>query len=137
MRIPRLTKELRFPSPRMTTREGIVAFGGDFSLERLLLGYQSGIFPWPHDGLPLLWFSPDPRFVLLPSRAHLPRSLRKRMRKAPYEIRCDTAFRRVIEACGEVPRPGQSGTWVVPELVDGYEAMHRAGFAHSIEAWRG
>lgn len=136
-RIPQLTSELWFPPATSATREGVVAFGGDYRLERLLLAYRSGIFPWPHRGLPLLWFSPNPRFVLLPSQAHLPRSLRKRMRKSPYEIRFDTAFSKVIEACGEVPRPGQDGTWVVPELVRGYEAMHAAGFAHSIEAFRG
>lgn len=137
MRIPRLTKDLWFPPATASTREGVVAFGGDYRLERLLLAYRSGIFPWPHQGLPLLWFSPDPRFVLLPSHAHLGRSLRKRMRKSPYEIRADTAFSRVIRACGEVPRPGQDGTWVVEELVEGYEALHAEGFAHSIEAWRG
>jgi len=137
MRIPRLTKDLWFPPATAATREGVVAFGGDYRVERLLLAYRSGIFPWPHRGLPLLRFSPDPRFILLPSHAHLPRSLRKRMRKSPYEIRADTAFSRVIEGCGEVPRPGQDGTWVVPELARGYEALHAEGFAHSIEAWRG
>ena len=131
-----LTDELRFPPPEGASAEGIVAVGGDFRPERLLLGYAQGIFPWPSDGLPLLWFSPDPRFVLCPERAHIPRSLRKRLRKNPYEIRFDTAFDRVIRACAETRRPGQRGTWIIDELVEGYEALHALGFAHSIEAWR-
>lgn len=137
MRLPLLTKDLWFPSPRVSTSEGIVAVGGDFRVERLLLAYRSGIFPWPMKGYPLLWFSPDPRFVLLPTHAHLPRSLRKRMRKSPYEIRSDTAFGEVIRGCGATERPGQRGTWVTPELVRGYEALFVHGIAHSIEAWRG
>jgi leucyl/phenylalanyl-tRNA--protein transferase len=136
MPIYMLTDELRFPPPEGASAEGIVAVGGDFRPERLLLGYAQGIFPWPSDGLPLLWFSPDPRFVLLPARAHIARSLRKRMRKNPFEIRFDTAFGEVIRACAETRRPGQRGTWIIEELVEGYEALHALGFAHSIEAWR-
>jgi leucyl/phenylalanyl-tRNA--protein transferase len=137
MRLPLLSKELWFPPANVSSADGVVAIGGDFRLERLLLAYRSGIFPWPMRGYPLLWFSPDPRFVLPPERAHLPRSLRKRMRKSPYEVRTDTAFREVIKACGATPRPGQRGTWVIPELVRGYVELHEAGFAHSIEAWHG
>jgi leucyl/phenylalanyl-tRNA---protein transferase len=137
MRVPLLSKELWFPPANIATSDGIVAIGGDFRVERLLLAYRSGIFPWPMRGYPLLWFSPDPRYVLLPTHAHLPRSLRKRMRRCPYEIRMDTAFDRVIRACGDVDRPGQRGTWVIPELVRGYEQLHFHGIAHSIEAWSG
>ncbi len=111
--------------------------GGDFRAERLLLAYRSGIFPWPMKNCPLLWFSPDPRFVLVPSHAHVPRSLRKRMRKCPYRITTDTAFGEVIRACGLVPRAGQDGTWVTPDLVKGYEQLFELGIAHSIEAWDG
>lgn len=135
MRVPLLSRELWFPPANISTSDGIVAIGGDFRTERLLLAYRSGIFPWPMKGYPLLWFSPDPRYVLLPSRAHLPRSLRKRMRRCPYEIRTDTAFSQVIRACGKVERPGQRGTWVIPELVRGYEQLHQHGVAHSIETW--
>jgi leucyl/phenylalanyl-tRNA--protein transferase len=130
-----LTKALWFPPATRSTRDGVVAVGGDFQAERLLLAYSSGIFPWPMEGYPLLWFSPDPRFVLIPSRAHLHRSLRKRMRKSPYRITADTAFGRVIRACGQVERPGQGGTWVTPELVRGYEELFARGIAHSVEAW--
>lgn len=136
MRVCKLDNDLWFPPVEVASDEGIVAFGGDFRLDRLLLAYRSGIFPWPMTGYPLLWFSPDPRFVLLPTRAHVPRSLRKRMRKCPYEIRTDTAFGEVIRACGATPRPGQKGTWVTRELVRGYEGLHVHGIAHSVEAWK-
>jgi leucyl/phenylalanyl-tRNA--protein transferase len=137
MPIYRLTEELRFPPPEGASPEGIVAIGGDFRAERMLLGYAQGIFPWPSEGLPLLWFSPDPRFVLPLSQVHLPKSLRKRMRREPFEIRFDTAFEAVIEQCAVSDRPGQRGTWITPELIDGYVGLHRRGFAHSIEAWAG
>jgi leucyl/phenylalanyl-tRNA--protein transferase len=132
-----LTDELRFPPPEGASPEGIVAIGGDFRPERLLLGYAQGIFPWPSEGLPLLWFSPDPRFVLEPQQAHLPRSLRKQMRREPYQVRFDTAFSDVIRGCAEARRPGQRGTWITDELVAGYEALFALGFAHSVEAWDG
>jgi leucyl/phenylalanyl-tRNA--protein transferase len=130
-----LTDELIFPPPEGASPEGVVAIGGDFSPERLLLGYSQGIFPWPTEGFPLLWFSPDPRFVLVPDRIRVSRSLRKRMRKKTYRITTDTAFDEVICACADVPRPGQSGTWITDELIGGYEALHERGFAHSVEAW--
>lgn len=135
MPIYMLTDELRFPPPEGASPEGIVAIGGDFRPERLLLGYAQGIFAWPSEGLPLLWFSPDPRFALVPQHAHLPRKLRKLMRKEPYEIRFDTAFDQVIRRCAETPRVGQRGTWITEELMEGYEALARVGYAHSIEAW--
>jgi leucyl/phenylalanyl-tRNA---protein transferase len=131
-----LNEKLVFPPPEAATEEGIVAVGGDVSPERLILAYGQGIFPWPVSGLPLLWFSPDPRFVLPPDRAHVSRSLRKRMRRGDLEVRADTAFDRVMTACAQVPRPGQDGTWITHELRAGYGRLHRLGYAHSIEAWR-
>lgn len=130
-----LTDELCFPPAEGASREGVVAAGGDFRTDRLLLAYRSGIFPWPSQGMPLLWYSPDPRFVLRPERAHIPRSLAKRMRREPYEFRLDTAFERVIRACSEAQRPDQDGTWISEELIQGYVALHEAGFAHSAEAY--
>ncbi|WP_437765684.1 leucyl/phenylalanyl-tRNA--protein transferase [Sorangium sp. So ce281] len=135
MRVPVLTSKLDFPPPERATPEGIVAVGGEASPERLLAGYRRGIFPWPHEGLPLLWFSPDPRFVLPPREAHVPHSLRKRVRRGEIEVRTDTAFERVMGACSAAPRPGQNGTWITEELIAGYTALHAAGVAHSIEAW--
>ena len=135
MPVYRLSKELVFPPPEGASPEGVVAVGGDFSPERLVLAYSQGIFPWPHEGLPLLWFSPDPRFVLRPKDVHLGRSLRKVMRRGRFEVRADTSFERVIRACGEAPRPGQDGTWITEPLVKGYVALHQLGYAHSIETW--
>jgi leucyl/phenylalanyl-tRNA--protein transferase len=137
MRIPMLTDALAFPSPERSTPEGIVAIGGDVSPERLLLAYSRGIFPWPHEGLPLLWFSPDPRFVLRPEEAHISASLRKRVRRGTYTITTDTAFREVMLGCSAVPRPGQDGTWITDEMLAGYTELHRRGLAHSVEAWEG
>ncbi|AKF06860.1 leucyl/phenylalanyl-tRNA--protein transferase [Sandaracinus amylolyticus] len=130
-----LTKELVFPPPEGASPEGVVAIGGDLSPERLLLAYAQGIFPWPSEGMPLLWFSPEPRFVLEPSSAHVPRSLRKRAKKGDFEIRCDTAFTQVITGCKRAYRPGQRGTWITREMVRGYERLFELGYAHSIECW--
>jgi leucyl/phenylalanyl-tRNA--protein transferase len=131
-----LTEELLFPPPTGASEEGLVAVGGDASPERLLLAYREGIFPWPMTGLPLLWFSPDPRFVLFPDAVHVPRSLEKRIRRGEYEVRADTAFERVIRGCASAYRPGQGGTWITDELRDGFLALHEKGYAHSIEAWQ-
>src|SRR6476661_8426798 len=106
-----LTEELRFPPPEGASPEGIVAIGGDTSPERLVLAYSQGIFPWPHRDMPLLWFSPDPRFVLPFERVHISRSLRKSVRSLGYEVRADTAFESVMQSCAAAPRPGQDGTW--------------------------
>lgn len=131
-----LDKQLSFPAPEDANEEGIVAVGGDLSPARLLIAYRHGIFPWPARGYPLLWFSPDPRFVLVPSRAHVSRSLRKVIRKGQLHVTADTAFAKVITACAAVPRPHQSGTWITRELREGYLGLHELGYAHSVEAWR-
>src|SRR5689334_10814081 len=131
-----LTEELVFPPPEGASPEGVVAIGGDASPERLVLAYSQGIFPWPHQNLPLLWFSPDPRFVISFDRVHVGRSLRKRIRSGDFEVRCDTVFEQVLAACAQVPRPGQDGTWITPEIRAGFAALHRLGIAHSVETWR-
>jgi leucyl/phenylalanyl-tRNA--protein transferase len=114
---------------------GLLAAGGDLSPERLLAAYRHGIFPWYNEAQPILWWSPDPRMVLFVSEFKVSRSLRRAVRQRRFEIRADTAFRAVMEGCGE-PRHGQSGTWITPAVVDAYEALHRQGHAHSLEAWR-
>ncbi|MBP7451715.1 MAG: leucyl/phenylalanyl-tRNA--protein transferase [Ottowia sp.] len=125
----------------LTSAPGLVAAGGDLTVATLRAAYSSTIFPWFSDGDPILWWSPDPRMVLHVDEFRLHRSLRKvieRFRSAPgCEIRIDTAFDRVVRACAEAPRPGQGGTWIVPEMQQAYGALHRAGFAHSFEAWVG
>lgn len=130
-----LTDELKFPPPEGASPEGVVAIGGDATPERLILAYSQGIFPWPHRELPLLWFSPDPRFVLSFEHAHIGRSLRKRIRNQPFVIRTDTAFRAVMNGCAQSPRPGQDGTWITDELRRGFTALYERGLAHSIEAY--
>lgn len=131
-----LDDALRFPDPRLADEDGLLAVGGDLRPERLLLAYSNGIFPWPTAGLPLLWFSPDPRMVLRPAAVHVSRSLAKGLRRGGYRVRADTAFSRVIKACARAPRPGQKGTWITDEVLNAYVKLHRLGFAHSIEVWR-
>jgi leucyl/phenylalanyl-tRNA--protein transferase len=125
-----------FPPVSLASPEGVLAVGGRPDAETLKDAYSRGIFPWPHEGVPLLWFCPDPRFVLEPQEAHLSRSLRREMHRGTFEVRADTAFREVIAACSRTPRPGQGGTWITPEMIAGYTALHDEGLAHSIEAWR-
>jgi len=132
-----LQRELIFPPAEWATEDGLVAVGGDASAERLILAYSQGIFPWPHPDTPLLWFSPDPRFVLKPSEIHVSRSLRKRIYREPFTIRFDSAFGLVLEGCASRTRPGQDGTWITPELKEGYQQLFQAGLGHSIEAWIG
>jgi len=131
-----LSERLTFPPAELASEDGVVAIGGDLDLDRLLLAYSRGIFPWPHDGLPLMWFSPDPRMVLLPRDLHLSRSLRARLRRREYEVRLDADFRGVIERCASTPRPDQDGTWITPEVVEAYCGLHELGLAHSAEAWK-
>lgn len=130
----RIRYELSFPDPEDADENGIVAFGGDLSPSRLMLAYRSGIFPWYSEGDPILWWSPDPRLILNLDDFKLRRSLRKRLKR--FEIRFDTAFSEVIRACSTVPRPGQEGTWILPEMIEAYEALHALGYAHSVEAWQ-
>lgn len=135
--IPWLGRALAFPPVETALAEpsGLLAAGGDLSTERLLLAYRSGIFPWYAPGEPILWWSPDPRMVLFTDELHVPRSLEKNLRNKPYEIRFDHAFRQVVEACAQSPRPGQNGTWIVNEMVEAYCRLHEAGIAHSAECW--
>jgi leucyl/phenylalanyl-tRNA--protein transferase len=131
----RLGRALAFPDPRDSDPSGLLAVGGDLSCERLLLAYSLGIFPWYSEGQPILWHSPDPRTVLMPSALHVPRSLRKVLRHGRFEVRLDTAFDAVVSACAEVERPDQAGTWITDAMRCAYGALHREGFAHSTEAW--
>ena len=124
------------PPVSWASPDGVVAVGGQADPETLKTAYSRGIFPWPHEGLPLLWFCPHPRFVLTPEEAHVSRSLRKEMRRGAFEVRADTAFGEVIRACAARPRPGQNGTWITGEMIAGYTALHEEGLAHSIEAWQ-
>ncbi len=137
MPIWRLSRELVFPPVGDADPSGLLAVGGDLSPERLVLAYSSGIFPWPIEGLPLPWFSPDPRWVIVPAELHVPRRLARSLRAGRYEVRLDTAFARVIRGCAGARRPGQDGTWITSDMIAAYERLHALGFAHSAEAFRG
>ena len=134
MPIVRLPREIAFPDPRLADDE-VVAVGGDLNPRRVLAAYSVGIFPWPHEGMPLLWFSPDPRFVLPLEELQVARSLRQVIRKRKFELRLDSDFAGVMAGCAGVKRKRQKGTWITPEMVACYTKLHAAGFAHSAEAW--
>lgn len=135
MPVFRLTEQLVFPDPELA-EDGLLAIGGDLCVERLLLAYRKGIFPWFGEGDPLLWWSPPERAVLRPGHLHLSERTRRSLRQRPFEIRFDTAFEEVLAHCSQVPRPGQDGTWITAEMRSAYLDLHRAGYAHSVEAWR-
>jgi leucyl/phenylalanyl-tRNA--protein transferase len=126
-----------FPDPRDATEDGVVAAGGQARPAFLLEAYARGIFPWPVDGYPLLWFSPAERGVLFFDEMHVPRSLARERRRTTLRFTVDQAFARVIRACAQAKRPGEDGTWITPAMIRGYVEMHRLGHAHSVEAWDG
>jgi leucyl/phenylalanyl-tRNA--protein transferase len=124
----------QFPPVESATPDGIVAAGGNLSPGMLLSAYRQGIFPWYSDGEPILWWSPDPRFVLFPDELLVSKSLRRTLRRDRFSIRFDTHFDQVLEGCKQAPRPGQDGTWITKEMQEGYARLHRLGYAHSVEA---
>lgn len=130
--------EIEFPDVELAMQEpdGLLAVGGALSSEWLLQAYRRGIFPWYGPGQPILWWAPDPRLVLYPEQLHVSRSLAKVIRKGRYTVTLDTAFSEVVTACAE-PRPGQSGTWITPEMCEAYVRFHHQGYAHSVECWHG
>jgi leucyl/phenylalanyl-tRNA--protein transferase len=123
-----------FPDPRYAPSD-VVAMGEDLRADTLREAYRKGIFPWPHEGLPLPWFSPRRRAVVYFQELHVGRSLAKVQRRAPYTFTIDRAFDDVIRACATTPRPEQDGTWIEPKIIDAYTRLQRAGDVHSIEAW--
>jgi leucyl/phenylalanyl-tRNA--protein transferase len=135
--IPWLAFADPFPHPEtaLTRPNGLLAAGGDLSLERLLAAYRQGIFPWFSEGEPILWWSPDPRMVLFPDEFKVSRSLAKRLRRRDFEVRVDTAFEAVMQACAE-PRPDQAGTWITADMQAAYGRLHASGIAHSVETWQ-
>ncbi|MDH3212452.1 MAG: leucyl/phenylalanyl-tRNA--protein transferase [Myxococcales bacterium] len=137
MPVYRLGKDLVFPPPEVAEPTGLLAVGGDLEPERLLLAYSLGIFPWYEERQPILWHSPDPRTVLVPSQLRVSRSLRKAIHGRPFDLKLDTAFERVVRACAEVARPGATGTWITPDMIRAYGRLHAQGYAHSAESWAG
>lgn len=135
MPVFQLSHRVAFPDPDLAEADGLLAVGGDLSPARLLLAYSIGVFPWFNEGDPILWWSPDPRCVVLRGEEHIPRSTLRKFKRGDFEIRFDTAFEAVMRACAE-PRAGQEGTWISEAMVEAYAALHQAGYAHSIEAWQ-
>jgi len=125
---------LCFPDPHRAGADGLLAFGGDLSVQSLVLAYANGIFPWYGPGDPILWWSPHPRLVLDPTELHVPRSLRRVINARRFDIGVDTDFAGVIRGCASASGRGGMGTWLVPEMITAYGRLHRAGFAHSVEA---
>jgi len=132
--LARIVAAVPFPDPSDADASGLLAYGGDLCPERLLSAYARGIFPWYEED-PILWFSPDPRMLLLPDELRINRTLAKNLRRRRFEVRLDTAFEAVIRSCAAIPRKGQHGTWITGDMIDAYLRLHELGFAHSAEAW--
>lgn len=124
-----------FPDTALADEDGLLAFGGDLSVERLITAYSKGIFPWYSDDTPILWYSPHERFVLFPEEIRLTKSMKQVMRSGKFEMRKNTAFEQVIKNCAETYREGQDGTWITNEMQDAYINLHKLGIAHSYETW--
>lgn len=130
-----LNDKLVFPPVEMATPEGIIAIGGDLSIERLLLAYRSGIFPWYNEGEPIVWWSPDPRFVLFPEKLRVTKSMQSVLNNGSFRFTINRAFGKVLQQCKTIPRQEQEGTWITPAIEQAYTKLHGLGYAHSAEAW--
>lgn len=131
-----LTQKIEFPNVSEASAEGLLAIGGDLSVERLLYAYSKGIFPWFQDGEPILWWSPDPRFVLFPEDLKVSKSMKQVLKKGSFVVTENKAFKEVIENCASAKRNEQDGTWITKEMIDAYLKLNTLGFAKSIEVWQ-
>jgi leucyl/phenylalanyl-tRNA--protein transferase len=127
---------LQFPHPKYADADGLLAIGGDLSVERLVLAYRWGIFPWFNPEDPILWWHPDPRYVLFPHQLKVSKSMRPYFNQRKFSVTYNRAFPAVMAACGGVDRPGQDGTWISEDMLTAYTALHEAGYAHSVEVWQ-
>ena len=130
-----LDDKIAFPPPHEATADGLVAVGGDLSVERLILAYRSGIFPWFEHETPILWWSPDPRFVLFPDDLKVSKSMRKVLKKNQFKVTVNQAFDAVITNCATAERQGQLGTWITHDMIQSYKKLHELGYAKSVEVW--
>ncbi|GGH10620.1 leucyl/phenylalanyl-tRNA--protein transferase [Pedobacter zeae] len=126
-----------FPDPALAEEDGLLAIGGDLSMERLLIAYSNGIFPWFSEGEPILWYSPHERCVIYPSKIKVSKSMRKILKQKVFEITFNQAFAEVIRNCATTERKGQDGTWITNEMQQAYINLHQQGYAHSVEVWQG
>jgi leucyl/phenylalanyl-tRNA--protein transferase len=130
-----MVKEYPFPDPRKADADGLLAAGGDLSIESLISAYSKGIFPWYNENSPILWWSPDPRLVLFPHRFRMSASLKQRIRSDRFTVKTDFDFESVITHCASIKRKGQVGTWITREMKEAYIALHHGGYAHSFETY--
>lgn len=130
-------EELVFPHPKYANDDGILAVGGDLSPQRLVLAYENGIFPWFNEGDPILWWAPNPRFVLFPQDLKISKSMRPYFNQQKFDISMDQRFKEVMIACQQSKRGGKnSGTWITDDMLEAYEVLHQLGLAHSVEVWQ-
>lgn len=132
-----LSKSIWFPNHDESNKDGLIAVGGDLSVERLMHAYHLGIFPWFNEGQPLFWWSPDPRMILLPESFKVSKSLKKTILSNKYKITLNTSFEEVINCCSKIKRKGQQGTWISKNMITAYLQLHKKGYAQSIEVWLG
>jgi leucyl/phenylalanyl-tRNA--protein transferase len=130
-----LNEEIRFPHPSHANKDGLLAIGGDLSADRLLFAYANGIFPWFDDNSPILWWSPDPRMILIPGEFKRSKSLAQTIRRGIFEVRFDDDFSSVIKNCAATGSREEEGTWITAEMISAYMALHVLGFAHSVETY--
>ena len=130
-----LTEKIEFPDVSMANIDGLLAIGGDLSVERLVLAYKTGIFPWFELDQPILWWSPDPRFVLFPKKLKISKSTNQFLKKNTYKITSNKAFEEVIKQCSKISRIDQEGTWITKGMISSYCKLHDLGFAKSVEVW--
>jgi len=131
-----LDEHIWFPPAAEALEDGLLAVGGDLGSERLLLAYRNGIFPWFNEEDPILWWSPNPRFVLLPSALKVSSSMKQVLKRGQFEFRLDSAFEAVMRGCATAPRSDDAGTWISEEMVEAYVRLHELGYAHSAESWQ-
>ena len=131
-----LGKHITFPPVDFADEEGLLALGGDLSVDRLVYAYQQGIFPWYNEGQPILWFCPDPRMVLFPEELKVSKSMKQILKSNIFKVTFNQDFRAVIENCSTIYRPGQNGTWITDEMKEAYTALHNLNIALSVEVWQ-
>lgn len=132
----KLTTDIIFPHPKFADEKGLLAFGGDLSVERLKVAYQNGIFPWYEEGQPILWWSPDPRMVLFPENLKISKSMKKLFKDKSFRVTYNEGFEYVIRKCSSINRDRQDGTWITEDMIESYIKLHKAGLAKSVEVWK-
>lgn len=131
-----LTKDIKFPNLSEATQDGLLAIGGDLSVERLVHAYKHGIFPWFSEGEPILWWSPNPRFVLFPEKLKMSKSMKQVLRNKDFTVTVNKAFKKVITECSKIKRNGQADTWITKGMIEAYVKLHELGYAKSVEVWK-